>query len=239
MMRAILILLGLVLAVSVSAFAAWRLSPEQEVSPPVATATAIRPEPAIPEKQERLVEERAAFTEAKVIRQIAPETIAAPPASDVALVREDPRPPLGELGQARTRRPGGSSAINGTLLHRPVAGSAGRIEASGYRIRIAGIIPTSPDRICQDAGGTADPCGMRARTAFRQFLRGRAIRCDVPDTPGEEEVEAECWLGVVDIGAWLVDHGWALPDGDRYQAVAAKARDGRLNLLAAPASNGQ
>lgn len=238
-MRAIKILLGLVLAVSVGAFAAWRLSPEQEVSPPVATATAIRPEPAIPEKQERLVEEHPAFTEAKVIRQIAPETIAAPPASDVTLVREAPRPPLGELGLARDKPLYDQETPKGPMLRAPLAVSAGRLVVRGYRIRLAGVVPTPLDKVCLQADGSADPCGMRARTAFRQFLRGRAIRCAVPPRPSGEEIVTSCTLFKADLGAWLVEHGWALPDGDRYQAVATEARDGRLNPLAAPASNGQ
>lgn len=237
-MRAALILFALALAAAIGAYAVLG-APEDEDQPKVAVAAAIGEEPAPPEKHKRVATRPPSIAESKAIRQIAPETIAAPAASEVQLVREDPRPPLGELGLARTRRPGDASGIDGMLLHRPVAISAGRIEAAGYRIRIVGIIPTSPEKICRGPDGADAPCGMRARTALRHFLRGRAIRCDVPDTPGTEEVEAECWLGTQDIGAWLVEYGWALPDGDRYQAIVSEARNGEHNMFSRLDAGGQ
>ncbi len=169
--------------------------------------------------------------EVKILRQIAPDTIVAPTASNVALTREEPRPPLGDLGLARDKLPEDLAPQKGPLLRRPIAISAGEIEVAGYSIKLAGIVPTPPDKTCPEAGGAETPCGMRARTAFRQFLRGRAIRCDVPDKPTGEEVVTTCALARTDLGKWLVENGWALPDGDRYGTVAEKAREKRRGLL--------
>lgn len=238
-MRSALILFALALVAAIGAYAVLGGTPEDEDPPEVAVAATIGQEPASPEKQERVTAQPRPLAERRAIRQIAPETIAAPAASEVALVREDPRPPLGNLGFARDKPLFDQNVQKGPLLRAPLAISAGRIVVRGYRIRLAGVIPTPLDKICIRTDGTEDPCGMRARTAFRQFLRGRAIRCDVPAKPTGEEIVTTCALFKADLGAWLVENGWALPDGDRYQAVAAKARDRRRGFLAEAAAKGR
>lgn len=144
------------------------------------------------------------------------------PAAEPPLTREAPRPPLSELSQAlppKTKRP---ADWDGATLHRPVAPQAGVIEAMGYTVRIAGIEPVDPDRVCS-SGGQDWPCGAAARTAFRAFLRGRAVTCDIAQDAVPGTVEAACRLGKQDLARWLAANGWAEASGASAYAEAAEA----------------
>lgn len=151
------------------------------------------------------------------IRQIAPEIVAPPKVDPDDLEREAPREPLSELGTAGPPKPRlssgsarGSSATEAAKpqVYRPVAAAAGRIESDGLTIILAGIDILEPDQTCRGVNGDW-PCGMVARTAFRYFLRGRALDCDLPDGDLPERLTATCRLGAQDLGAWLVANGWA------------------------------
>ncbi|WP_187967953.1 thermonuclease family protein [Aquibium microcysteis] len=180
------------------------------------------------------------------IRQIAPE-IVAPPAVDAGeLEREAPREPLSELGtagppeRARARGSANDAGGEGTArpqFFRPVATAAGRMEAEGLTIVIAGIEVLEPERLCSGDDGDW-PCGMVARTAFRSFLRGRALDCDLPDGELPAMLTASCRVGSQDLGAWLVSNGWAKvsstgPYGEE-QAEAVEARRGMFGTGPAP-----
>lgn len=116
------------------------------------------------------------------------------------------------------------------LLYRPAVSAAGRIEAQGYRIEIAGIIPVEADEQCS-ASGTDWPCGAAARTQFRNFIRNRAVSCKVPETAPDAAVTTSCSLGGEDLGSWLVAQGWArAADDGPYSQVAAKAEEDRRGI---------
>ena len=173
------------------------------------------------------------------VRRIAPGSIAAPAVRQAALVREAPRAPLSPLPRSKvqpadlrkeTRKP--------RLLFNPVATAAGRIEAEGYEIVLSGIEPVPVDRVCQADGKTVR-CGMMARTAFRNWLRGRAVRCDVPDVAPDLELVSACTVAGTDAATWLVEHGWAVPAGATPQFAEAeqKARTRQAGLYAFAASS--
>jgi endonuclease YncB( thermonuclease family) len=182
----------------------------------------------------------------RTIRQIAPEIVAPPAVDDGDLEREAPREPLSELGTAgppertRARGPATDAAARGSAkpqLFRPVASAAGRIEADGLTIAIAGIEVLEPEQSCRGDNGDW-PCGMVARTAFRSFLRGRALDCDLPDGELPDRLTASCRLGSQDLGAWLVSNGWAkVSSTGPYageQAEAVEARRGMFGPGPAP-----
>ena len=85
------------------------------------------------------------------------------------------------------------------------------------------------DEICIDESARKWGCGLRARGAFRAFLRGRAVVCDEPG-PVDADAAVACRIGKQDIGQWLVENGWAraAPDGPyaEAQAAAKKAKKG-------------
>lgn len=157
--------------------------------------------------------------------------------TDGSYQRIAPRKPLSDLALAQPPKPKKAAKPEdwkATRLFNPVATSAGVIEAQGYRVALSGIEPTPPDENC-DYAGRSWPCGARARTAFRAWLRARAIQCTVPPTPDRELITAECRIGKEDLSAWLVASGWARAvDGGPYAEAAGKARDGKIGLFGPP-----
>lgn len=142
------------------------------------------------------------------------------------LQRVEPRPPLSELSLALPPNPR-APAWKATLLPRPVAASAGVVDAASYHLTIADI---DAPGIGEQCGAGKWPCGVLARTAFRAWLRGRALQCDLaPKTP-PGIVTAHCTIGKQDAGAWLVANGWARPAGARYGEEAAKARERKVGI---------
>ncbi|MDY8109575.1 hypothetical protein U0C82_10540 [Fulvimarina sp. 2208YS6-2-32] len=112
------------------------------------------------------------------------------------------------------------------LLSRPVAIDNAHIEIGEARIALPGVEPLSVHDQCGPQASRW-PCGARARTAFRAFLRGRSIACTVPKAFGEApgEIVSACSLAGADIGAWIVANGWgrAVPGGP-YVAIEAEAK---------------
>ncbi len=169
-------------------------------------------------------------------RAVAP-TIIAPPDVDLnELERIEPREPLSEIGLAAPPKPKAAKAWDGEALHRPVATESARFEAMGFTIAISGAQSVAPDETC-DYQGTTWNCGANARTAFRSFLRGRSPSCEVPAEPGEADgaIVATCRLGKQDIGAWLVENGWARAiAGGPYAEAAAIAAEKKRGVFGAP-----
>ncbi len=183
-------------------------------------------------------------------RMVVPEIVAPPEFTGGQLTRETPREPLGDSNIAsRSEEPtlpleqeqpvaaepdAGSSATEakwaGKPLFRPVAVESAMVEAMGHTISIAGVSGLRAEDSC-DFEGESWPCGVRARAAFRSWLRGRALVCEPADGVSGEpgSTRASCLLAGQDVGAWLVENGWAhaAPDGP-YSGQEEKARaDGR------------
>lgn len=170
----------------------------------------------------------------RVGRQAAPG-ITTPPLDLTDLERIEPREPLTPLGAPEdpaTRPP------RETLLLRPVAITAGTIEAQGYRVSLEGIEIVAPEETCE-RNGQSWPCGVHARTAFRNYLRGRAISCTVPNSPADETVVSRCAIGNADPAAWLVSQGWARAvAGGPYEEQEREAVEAKRGIHAAtPAEN--
>ena len=94
------------------------------------------------------------------------------------------------------------------LLFQPLIENAGTLVAEGRTITLKDVLPIEASRMCNDGTGNEWPCGMKARTAFRALVRGRAISCFLPDQQ-KTAVETECLIGKENLGQWLVEQGWA------------------------------
>jgi len=171
------------------------------------------------------------------------EQAAEPPTEEPKeeLERLPARPPLSELASPKSPTPP-ESATSGerksTRLFKPVASSAGTIEAQGYKIALAGVEPTAADETCTFEGKEW-PCGLQARTAFRSWLRGRAIACDVPSQPDQQQLLSECNIGKVDLSEWLVSNGWAKAAADGpYADAGRKASEAKKGIFGPPAATG-
>jgi endonuclease YncB( thermonuclease family) len=155
------------------------------------------------------------------VRPVAPEIVAAPPIDRKSLERVGSRQPLSEIGAARAPSEGPPAE---TILFRPVASGGGTFTSLGYEVVLAGIDPTGPEETCA-SGGVSWSCGIHARTAFRNWLRGRALTCVVPPSPTGEPEVTRCLLGNQDAAEWLVSNGWAKAEpGGAYVEIEAEAR---------------
>ncbi|SFI61357.1 Endonuclease YncB, thermonuclease family [Phyllobacterium sp. CL33Tsu] len=189
--------------------------------------------------------------EPKAARTVKPDLMSPSIGDATPLQRVAPRQPLSELGQALPPKPPAppepppsltpppppvpvDDTAKPTLLYRPVAIAAGSLEVSGYRITLDGIEEIKPNETCTSEG-TTWPCGMAARTAFRNWLRQRAVECDVPGQPPEAVLATHCRLGGVDLAQWLVENGWArTPDGSPQSETMKKAQEAKLGIFGSP-----
>lgn len=155
------------------------------------------------------------------------------------LEREPARPPLSDMGLASTPKPPEPAAPAAPvdagepmqLLQRPVAIAAGRLESQGRIVDLQGIDVTPVEQSCQSAAGENWPCGMQARTAFRQWLRARAIMCRLPQNDSGAAIATQCSVGSDDPALWLVANGWAKASaGGAYGEAGKKAEDAKLGL---------
>lgn len=164
-------------------------------------------------------------------RAIDPEIVAPPSLPAEGLERIEPRAPLSKLALAVPPKPKMPDDWNGTKLFQPVAPAAGLIEAKGYSVAVSGIDIVRQDETCE-TDGKAWPCGARARSAFRAFLRGRAVVCTVPPEGGRDVIAAECRIGKQDVGQWLVENGWArAARGGPYVEAGDKARTAKKGIF--------
>lgn len=180
---------------------------------------------------------------ATAARQVDPDGFSMTGKESGPLQRIEPRQPLSDIGHAAPPAPPApapppvpvDTTARPKLLYRPVATAAGTVEASGYKIAVEGIDVVSPEETCTVDGGTSWPCGMAARTAFRNWLRSRAIECNVPDQPPEAVVSTQCKLGMTDLAAWLVDNGWAKAgDGSPMADNMKKAEEAKRGIFGSP-----
>ncbi|MGE6780985.1 thermonuclease family protein [Ensifer adhaerens] len=163
-------------------------------------------------------------TTEKAARTIEPQQFGLPDTvTSAPLERVEPRAPLSEPKKE-------AKAAGPTVLYRPVAVAAGVIQFDKLMLQIDGIEPEQPDRTCE-SGGKSWPCGIVARTAFRNFLRARAVSCDLPEGGSGPSATASCTLGGQDLATWLVDNGWATPvPGSALEKRADTARQAKLGF---------
>ncbi len=127
--------------------------------------------------------------------------------------------------------------VGGSILYRPVVTGSARFKAMGRTVAVAGTENVMPDERCTYEG-TEWACGMRARTAFRYFIRGRAVACALPADAGKDIV-ADCRIGSQDVGAWLVMNGWARAAlGGPYAEAEKQAREAKRGIFGPPPETG-
>ncbi|WP_183096966.1 thermonuclease family protein [Mesorhizobium sp. YM1C-6-2] len=213
-------------------------APAEETPPaaegtPASGAQALRAPQASVEPDTQAMELQPALPPSRTIDP----TVIAPPelAAGEELLREAPREPLSQLSLALPPPPPPKNPWAGKPLFRPVALESAVFESGGHTIAIDGVESVALDESCTYEG-TSWPCGVRARTAFRFWLRGRALVCQIPEAEQDKEVmRASCRLAKQDVGAWLVSNGWALATpGGPYVQAEETARAARMGIFGAP-----
>lgn len=101
-----------------------------------------------------------------------------------------------------------------------------------HTIRLYGIASPLIDQNCIDQNGHSYECGYVAARMLRDFVSGDDVSCRIMSINTQQELMAACSVGTFDIGAALVEEGWAiaLPAVTQiyipYQAKAQQAKSG-------------
>jgi endonuclease YncB( thermonuclease family) len=153
-------------------------------------------------------------------RMVDPAIVAPPGLDAEGLQREAPREPLSQLSLALPPPPKMKNEWAGTPLFRPLATESAVFESGGRTIAISGVESVPIDENCVYEGASWS-CGMRARTAFRLWLRGRALVCQLPY---EEQAvtRARCRLA----GCWRMAGCEWLGEGRARRTLCAGRGEG-------------
>ncbi|SHL53108.1 thermonuclease family protein [Roseibium suaedae] len=113
-------------------------------------------------------------------------------------------------------------------LHRPEVVDAGTLKTKAFTVRLAWIKPLGLKETCVSRVGGQWPCGVRARTALRGLIRMNKIACEKVAEEGPNALSANCSRGPINLAAWMVENGWAVPDEgapEDFAALMNKARE--------------
>jgi endonuclease YncB( thermonuclease family) len=71
-----------------------------------------------------------------------------------------------------------------------------------------------------------------ARTAFRNFLRARALLCNVPKNGWQGTLTTTCTVNSIDPAVWLAENGWAEASaGSPLETRVEAAKQSRLGIF--------
>ena len=104
---------------------------------------------------------------------------------------------------------------------------ASHLEIAGRRFKLYGIDAPDIDETCNDAQGKEYPCGVDARQALADLVKGGSVSC-LPRGPNEnDETLGVCSIGTSDLAQAMIDAGWAIADRTRtlyYEKAEEEAR---------------
>lgn len=116
------------------------------------------------------------------------------------------------------------------------------IEIQSNRIRIAAVDAPESDQLCENNIGRRYRCGQTASFALADFIGRSHVTCTAEiDRSGKPQTSydrtiAACSVSGNDLGAWLVESGWAIPywtyGGARYRNEFDRARLLRTGIWA-------
>ncbi len=143
------------------------------------------------------------------------------------------RAPGGKFDEAAPRSPGQSGRPPGRTsfeLVGPYEIIDGRTFATpAMMVALAQI--EAPDRgaVCLDGDGRLWGCGLRARAALANLLRGQALTC-AADLSRPEPAEATCRSSSGDVAAQMVLSGFARSEAAAFASEQTQARAARRGL---------
>jgi endonuclease YncB( thermonuclease family) len=123
---------------------------------------------------------------------------------------------------------------------------SGAITGDGKTVHLYGVMFPDAKRICATASGERWPCGRRAYIALHNKVIGQAVSC--APRAATDPPAADCFLGEVNLAAWLLGQGLTrlMPDVTDKELIAAEAAGRRAKAglwldptEAAPASAAQ
>jgi len=108
------------------------------------------------------------------------------------------------------------------------------IEIQGQTVRLLDMHAPEPEQLCRDADGADYRCGERAAAALSDFLEQQPVTCDWAYLDRQGRRLGRCTAAGQDLGLWMVEQGWAVPDRDckceTYRAAAERAKARKVGL---------
>lgn len=98
------------------------------------------------------------------------------------------------------------------------------IEIHGQRVRLQGIDAPEARQLCHRPDGSPWRCGSVAALALSDHIVTQTVHCSGLDLDRYRRLLARCTVNGVDLGAWMVSAGWAVPYYDRTGDYALAAR---------------
>jgi endonuclease YncB( thermonuclease family) len=83
------------------------------------------------------------------------------------------------------------------------------ISIRGTHIRLDGIDAPETKQTCE-VNDKKYPCGLEATEALIKLTGANQVECAQTGTDRYQRIIARCKTGPTDIGAWMVEHGWAV-----------------------------
>jgi endonuclease YncB( thermonuclease family) len=86
------------------------------------------------------------------------------------------------------------------------------LEFESKSFRLDGVGLLERDQTCLNDDDALFPCGIRAAEELDKFIAGRAVKCEDVRVDPRDPIQqiGECAVAGVDLGRWLISHGWAL-----------------------------
>ena len=111
--------------------------------------------------------------------------------------------------------------------------SGDTFEFSGRYFKLFGVAAPIADQTCADSKGRSYRCGRQSATWLKEWIDDNEIECHVIQQSTAGNMVGTCSYGEYDIGAALVDAGWAVADTkytDIYMAYEQQAQRQRRGL---------
>lgn len=112
---------------------------------------------------------------------------------------------------------------------------ADTLEIHGERIRLHAVDAPEAGQRCTLPDGSAWRCGRDAAFALDDRIGQTPVSCEVLDTDRYGRAVARCSQRSVDLGAWLVENGWAVAYrkyGFDYAGAEDQAREAGRGIWA-------
>jgi endonuclease YncB( thermonuclease family) len=119
-------------------------------------------------------------------------------------------------------------------LEHPHQSTDGRTLVHGLgRVRLAGLDGPTGGQVCADEFDVPFACGLRARAALHNHVRGREVLCQPEGAPDGDVIPARCIVEGRDLGRLLAAEGWVRPaptHPDLYRDEVEEARREKRGL---------
>lgn len=111
--------------------------------------------------------------------------------------------------------------------------TADTLDVQGYKIKLYGVAAPDIRQMCADRNGSSYNCGQQAALWLSSWLTTNPVTCHVMKEYENGNMVAACSLGQYDLGAAIINAGWAVAEpktGEIYAPYEENARQKRDGL---------